>query len=172
MTHVDHLIKFPNLYQASNTVGIMSRRIIRIDRTLLFKILSFSLSVVCILVISDVIVGHLPRKLIPHIHARRSIVYSPELGIVTNKPYSTQVVSSPWVYNTVTYNKYGFRGPDWTFPKDNGETRIAILGDSYIEGREVAFDDLITSVLEKRSGSGVRIPESIHGMLKSCRLIP
>ena len=135
----------------------MSRRIIRIDRTLLFKILSFSLSLVFILAISDVIVDHLPRKFIPRIHARRSIVYSPELGIVTNKPYSTQVVSSPWVYNTVTYNKYGFRGPDWTFSKDNRETRIAILGDSYIEGREVAFDDLVTSVLEKRIGPGAQV---------------
>jgi len=108
-------------------------------------------------VISDIIVDHLPRKFIPHIHARRSIVYSPELGIVTNKPYSTQVVSSPWVYNTVTYNKYGFRGPDWKLPKDNRETRIAILGDSYIEGREVTFDDLVTSVLERRIGSGAQV---------------
>jgi hypothetical protein len=135
----------------------MSRRIVRIDRTLLFKILSFSLSLVFILEISDVIVDHLPRKFIPQIHARRSIVYSPQLGIVTNKPYSKQVVSSPWSYNTVTYNKYGFRGPDWTFSKDNIETRIAILGDSYIEGREVVFDDLVSSVLEKRIGPGAQV---------------
>ena len=135
----------------------MSSRRFAISKILLFKILSISLSVVCVLAISEIIVDHLPRKLIPHAHSRRNIVYSPELGLVTNEPNSIQVVSSPWVYNTVTYNKYGFRGPNWAFQKNAGETRIAILGDSYIEGREVAFDELVTSVLEKRIGSGVLV---------------
>ncbi len=128
-----------------------------ISKMLVFKILSISLSVVCVLAISEIIVDYLPRQLIPHVHSRRNVLYSPALGLITNEPNSTQVVSSPWVYNTVTYNKYGFRGPNWELRKNAGETRIAILGDSYIEGREVAFDELVTSVLEKRISSDVLV---------------
>ncbi len=135
----------------------MGRRRFTIIKLLLFKILSITFSVVCVLAISEIILDHLPRKLIPHVHSRRDVFYSPELGLLTNKPNSTQIVSSPWVYNTVTYNKYGFRGPNWAVQKNAGETRIAILGDSYIEGREVAFDELVTSVLERRIGSGVQV---------------
>ena len=122
-----------------------------ISKMLVFKILSISLSVVCVLAISEIIVDYLPRQLIPHVHSRRNVLYSPALGLITNEPNSTQVVSSPWVYNTVTYNKYGFRGPNWELRKNAGETRIAILGDSYIEGREVAFDELVTSVSKSAS---------------------
>jgi len=121
---------------------------------LLFKALSISLSIICVLSVSEIIIRQLPQELLPHVHSRRHIFYSPELGLIINEPNSVQVVSSPRVYNTVIYNKYGFRGPDWPIPKNPGETRIAVLGDSYIEGREVAFDALVTSVLEKRIGSG------------------
>lgn len=121
----------------------MSRRIIRIDRTLLFKILSFSLSAVCILVISDVIVGHFPQELIPDIHARRSIVYSPELGIVTNKPNST-IVYLDLNDALLEYRKIGLRCEDIHIPWDGHWTPV---------GHRLAA-------------------ESIHRMLKSSRLIP
>ncbi len=132
----------------------MSLRRFAINKTLLFKFLSISLSGLCVLAVSEIIIDHLPRKLLPHAHSRKHIFYSPELGLITNEPNSIQVVSSPWVYNKVTYNNYGFRGPNWPLQKKPGETRIAILGDSYIEGPEVAFDELLTSVLETRIGSG------------------
>lgn len=135
----------------------MSRRRFAINKTLLFKFLAISLSILCVLAVSETIIDYLPQKLLPHVHSRKHIIYSPELGVVTNEPNSIQVVSSPWVYNTVTYNKYGFRGPNWPFQKKAGDTRIAILGDSYIEGREVAFDELVTSVLEKHIGSGALV---------------
>ena len=86
----------------------MSLRRFAINKTLLFKFLSISLSILCVLAVSETIIDYLPRKLLPHIHARRHIFYSPALGLITNEPNSMQVVSSPWVYNTVTYNKYGF----------------------------------------------------------------
>jgi len=132
----------------------MSRRRLAINKTVLFKFLSISLSILCVLAVSEIIIDYLPRKLLPNVHSRKCIFYSPELGVITNEPNSIQVVSSPWVYNTVPYNNYGFRGPNWPIQKKPGETRIAILGDSYIEGREVAFDELLTSVLETRIGSG------------------
>ncbi len=86
----------------------MSLRRFAINKTLLFKFLSISLSILCVLAVSETIIDYLPRKLLPHIHSRRHIFYSPALGLITNEPNSMQVVSSPWVYNTVTYNKYGF----------------------------------------------------------------
>ncbi len=135
----------------------MSRTGFGISKVLIFKALSISLSILCVLAVSEIIVGHLPQKLLPSVHSRKHVFYSPELGLITNEPNSEQVVSSPWVYNTVIYNKYGFRGPDWPFQKKSGETRIAVLGDSYIEGREVAFDALVTTVLEKRIGSGTTV---------------
>jgi hypothetical protein len=105
------------------------------------------------LLLAEIIARHIPRNVIPEIHSRRTPVYRPELGIITNKPYSCQVVSSPWVYNQVCYNNYGFRGKDWQLDKRRGEIRVAVLGDSYIEGREVAFDELASTRLEKLLGS-------------------
>lgn len=80
-------------------------------------------------------------------------MYRPELGIITNQPGSCQVISTPWVYNQVCYNKYGFRGTDWQLDKERGEIRVAVLGDSYVEGREATFDELASTRLEKLLGS-------------------
>ncbi len=87
----------------------MSRGRFAINKTLLFKFLSILLSILCVLAVSEIIIDYLPQKLLPHVHSRKHIFYSPELGVITNEPNSMQVVSSPWVYNTVTCNKYGFR---------------------------------------------------------------
>ena len=77
----------------------MGRRRFTISKLVLFQILSITFSVVCVLAMSEIRVDHLPRKLIPHVHSGRNVLYSPELGLITNKPDSKQVVSSPWVYN-------------------------------------------------------------------------
>ena len=110
-------------------------------------------SICSALFLAEIIVRHIPRNILPEIYSRRTPVYRPELGIITNKPGSCQVISSPWVYNQVCYNKYGFRGTNWQLDKKRGEVRVAILGDSYVEGREVTFDELASTRLEKLLGS-------------------
>jgi hypothetical protein len=105
------------------------------------------------LLLAEIIARHIPRSVVPEIYSRRTPVYRPELGIVTNRPGSCQVVSSSWVYNEVCFNKYGFRGTDWQLDKKQEEIRVAVLGDSYVEGLQVAFDELASTRLEKLLGS-------------------
>ena len=112
------------------------------------------LSIMCGLAITEMIATNLPRNLYFEIFSKKYSSYRPEIGIITNKPNSTRVISSPWVHNTISYNEYGFRGPNWPLNKAQGELRVAILGDSYIEGREVKNDELVTTKLEKLIGKG------------------
>jgi hypothetical protein len=114
-------------------------------------------SIVSCLWIAETISRYLPRHAFPDVHARRTVVFRPELGLLTNAPYSTQTLSNRWVFNTLAYNRYGFRGPDWTLDGRESRLRIAVLGDSYIEGREVSFDQLATTVLERLLGQGVTV---------------
>lgn len=110
-------------------------------------------STILILGLSETVLRYIPTSLLPNTHKRFSPIYRHELGTITNKPNSIQIKSTPWVYNLVTYNKYGFRGPDWPLGKNSGEIRVAVLGDSYIEGLEVNFDELASTVLEKQMAS-------------------
>jgi len=112
------------------------------------KVAIVILSIICGLGLAEAVATYLPRSLNSEIHSKREIVYRPEIGIITNQPYSSQVISNPWVYNTISYNKYGFRGPNWPVNMNHSELRIAVIGDSYIEGREVNSDELLTTVLQ------------------------
>lgn len=48
----------------------------------------------------------------------------------------------------VTMNRIGLRDLDRPLEKHPGTTRIAVLGDSYVEGKEVAFERTMTRLLE------------------------
>ncbi len=46
------------------------------------------------------------------------------------------------------YNRHGFRGPDWEF--ESPGPRICVLGDSYVFGSGVAWDDTLGEALRRR----------------------
>jgi lysophospholipase L1-like esterase len=54
----------------------------------------------------------------------------------------------------VRINAAGFRGADWPVTKPPGVTRIAVLGDSYTEGVQVAEDSTFSAVLERELNAG------------------
>ncbi|KPJ49955.1 MAG: hypothetical protein AMJ41_02040 [candidate division Zixibacteria bacterium DG_27] len=50
---------------------------------------------------------------------------------------------------TVRYNSFGLRDSEYPLQKPAGLFRIAVLGDSYMEGAQVALDSVFSKVLER-----------------------
>lgn len=73
----------------------------------------------------------------------------PLLGHV-HIPRKSGVWRSPCFHADVKINSWGFRGPEWSREKPPGVVRIAVVGDSLIEGFQVPFDDVLTTVLERK----------------------
>ena len=61
----------------------------------------------------------------------------------------------------VETNSYGFRGPNWSVEKDPNVVRIAILGDSFIEAKQVAFEDTFGAQLERVLGKCLARPVEV-----------
>ncbi len=92
------------------------------------------------------------ENLTPSINSVKTYSYHANVGIITARPNSTVIHRNPWVHNTVSYNDLGFRGNNWELDSIKDKLRIALLGDSYIEGREVKEGELISSVLGELLG--------------------
>jgi len=70
-----------------------------------------------------------------------------------------------WVFpegrlrTTIHVNRYGWIAPEWSEPKPAGRLRIAVLGDSFLEGLQVKRSETAAAVaqrvLQERIGSGV-----------------
>lgn len=52
----------------------------------------------------------------------------------------------------VQVNSAGFRGPEWTIAKPPGTLRIAVVGDSFTEAPQVAYDQTFCAVAEHTLG--------------------
>jgi hypothetical protein len=52
----------------------------------------------------------------------------------------------------VSVNRAGFRGPEWTIAKPPNTLRIAVVGDSFTEAPQVAYDQTFCSVAERALG--------------------
>jgi hypothetical protein len=57
----------------------------------------------------------------------------------------------------VTINTNGLRGPEIE-PREEGEYRVLVLGDSVVAGFEVAYESTFTALLERKLRSRLRIP--------------
>lgn len=61
----------------------------------------------------------------------------------------------------VEYNSLGFRGVDFPLEKPSGEQRVALLGDSIVEGRQMGEDQTMASRLQnmlgEETGDDVRV---------------
>src|SRR5271163_1019784 len=52
----------------------------------------------------------------------------------------------------VSVNRAGFRGPEWTIAKPPGALRVAVVGDSFTEAPQVAYDQTFCAVTERALG--------------------
>ena len=52
----------------------------------------------------------------------------------------------------VSVNRAGFRGPEWTIAKPPDTLRIAVVGDSFTEAPQVAYDQTFCAVAERALG--------------------
>ena len=51
---------------------------------------------------------------------------------------------------TERFNSRGIRGPEYSYDKDPDEYRVVILGDSFVEGYSVSFEELCSEVLSAK----------------------
>ncbi|MGH7987710.1 MAG: SGNH/GDSL hydrolase family protein, partial [Candidatus Binataceae bacterium] len=49
----------------------------------------------------------------------------------------------------IAINRDGFRGPDYPYAKPDNVLRIAVLGDSFTEAQQVAYDDTFCAVIQR-----------------------
>jgi len=52
----------------------------------------------------------------------------------------------------VSFNSLGLRGPEPAEEKPPGTTRILFLGDSFVEGKQVSDEEVLTTVMERLAG--------------------
>lgn len=64
--------------------------------------------------------------------------------------------------NEVRYNALGLRGPDPAPVKTPGTLRLAVLGDSFVEGKQVGEKEVFTAVLERLAAAEGRRLEVIN----------
>ncbi len=66
----------------------------------------------------------------------------------TKRPNATTTVRTAEYDVTETTNGLGLRGRETTREKPEGTKRVLLLGDSFLEGYSVAYDDLVSTQLE------------------------
>jgi len=64
--------------------------------------------------------------------------------------------------NLVRFNSLGLRGPEVAESKRPGIPRVLFLGDSFVEGKQVAESEVLTSVLEQAAAAAGRRIEVIN----------
>ena len=64
---------------------------------------------------------------------------------------NTHVSWAPWYDYDVRYDAHGFRNQ-----ADRHGAEVAVIGDSFVEGVQVPFHDLMTTVLERHLGTSVK----------------
>jgi lysophospholipase L1-like esterase len=79
-------------------------------------------------------------------------------GTLRHLPSFRYVYTRAGFANEVRYNAIGLRGPDPAPAKGEGALRLLLLGDSFVEGKQVGENEVLTAVLERlASAQGRRI---------------
>lgn len=115
-------------------------------KALLGNVLLAALAVLFTLVAAELVL-----KLVRPINMNQKAVamrYDPLLG--WSKVPNLRGTYVPGDDTVETFNSRGLRGPEYPYAKPPDEYRILVLGDSFAEGRLVAFEDMASEVLGRR----------------------
>ncbi len=108
----------------------------------------FKLLAVTILMTGSMLLAEISLRILG-IHKGGIIVMSDPHTGYTHLPNRTLMHDSEG-HAIVRINSLGFRDSETTLEKPPGVFRIAMLGDSYVEARQVAIEDAVTEQLESR----------------------
>jgi lysophospholipase L1-like esterase len=87
----------------------------------------------------------------PGHHHRLFCEFDPELGWRKVRNGSGRHVTAEYDV-TERFDAEGLRGPGFSVPKPPGRKRILLLGDSFVEGYTVAFEDTVGEVIARETG--------------------
>ncbi len=90
-------------------------------------------------------------------------VYDPVLGHARPRGESGTYQTSEFT-TTLSFNSLGFRDKEWNPMKPPGTFRIALLGDSYVEGAQVSEQEVFARVLENLLSEPLGAPARIEVM--------
>jgi hypothetical protein len=79
--------------------------------------------------------------------------YHPDYGFF-HRPGARGWIKTPEYTSYVQINSRGLRDREITLPKPNGTYRLLVLGDSFVEGAQVALDETLPKQLERQLGGG------------------
>ncbi|MDD5224879.1 MAG: SGNH/GDSL hydrolase family protein [bacterium] len=113
--------------------------------------------------VSDYVKGVSARPVVEKARLNRDFyIYDSELGW-KKKPNTEGTLTTREYSVHESINSQGLRGPEYDFLKPRDEYRILVLGDSYVEGYSVEFENTFTEVLKKYlNASGKRAFEVIN----------
>lgn len=83
-------------------------------------------------------------------------------GTLRHIPSFVYRYSRPGFSNLVSFNSLGLRGPEVAAGKRPGVPRVLFLGDSFVEGKQVADDEVLTAVLSRLAARDGRPLEVIN----------
>ncbi len=83
-------------------------------------------------------------------------------GTLRHLPSFTYTYSRRGFSNRVRFNALGLRGPEVPAAKEPGRPRLLFLGDSFVEGKQVAENEVITAVLQRAAAEAGRPLEVIN----------
>lgn len=84
-------------------------------------------------------------------------------GTLRHRPSFRYTYTRAEFSNPIAWNAIGMRGPEVSEDKDPRVPRVLVLGDSFIEGKQVGDDAVLTAVMAKISGERGTPLEVING---------
>ena len=96
------------------------------------------------------IAGEVALRCCVDLERKRSAIYDPDLGW-RGRPNTEglYVLKADGVRTPFRYNNLGYRDED-VLPKRNGQKRILILGDSFVENLEVEYEHVFHEIMESQ----------------------
>ncbi|MBI2410247.1 SGNH/GDSL hydrolase family protein [Candidatus Kaiserbacteria bacterium] len=84
-------------------------------------------------------------------------IYDPVVGTWHLSSFTGDNLGIDYKIRGVRFNEFGMRDRDRSFEKNLGVTRIAFLGDSFIEGAQVGNEEVVTRRMETQLGPKVEV---------------
>ena len=72
-------------------------------------------------------------------------------GTLRHRPSFSHVYTRPGFSNRIRYNALGLRGPEIALSPPDNVSRVLFLGDSFVEGKQVGEERVLTAVLSARA---------------------